>query len=305
MGFSISMSGPAAPRGGTLVAAIDGLDAGVEATVSLVVVERLNGTIPSRRRPVVSQTVTGGLPVTARLAVPLDFPEPHEFAFGSLALEVEAVRERRGPDERATIPFEVAPGMATDHDRRLVGRHAPPPTGTVAAHPWHHGLAAKAGTLAVAAVLIALFVDGLLRWVGVVGAAVALVLSVLGEAGRGRKVPVGLGYTVAANPVRRGDDLEVRLTAPPGMMDEVGVRIVEVTIAGSPGRSRSTNRTVIDEQWAPAPTASRAAVRIPADAIPTYIGEWLSIRHEVVLHPAELPREDARGDITVEVAVVP
>ena len=156
-----------------------------------------------------------------------------------------------------------------------------------------------------AAVLIALFVDGLLRWVGVVGAAVALVLSVLGEAGRGRKVPVGLGYTVAANPVRRGDDLEVRLTAPPGMMVEVGVRTVEVTIAGSPGRSRSTNRTVIDEQWAPAPTASRAAVRIPADAIPTYIGEWLSIRHEVVLHPAELPREDARGDITVEVAVVP
>lgn len=284
---------------------VDGLEAGVDATVSLVVVERLKGTIPSRRRPVVSQTVTGGLAGSARLAVPLDLPEPHESALGSLALEVEAVRERRGPDERAIVPFEVAPGTAADHDRRLVGRHAPPPSDTVAAHPWHHALAAKVGTLAVAAVLVALFVDGLLRWVGVVGAVAALGLSVLGEAGRGRKVPVGLGYAVTANPVRRGDDLEVRLTAPPGMLVEVGVRTVHVTIAGSPGRNRSTNRTVLDEQWATAPTATRATVRIPADTIPTYAGEWVSIRHELVLHPAELPRDNARGDITATVDVVP
>ena len=29
----------------------------------------------------------------------------------------------------------------------------------------------------------------------------------------------------------------------------------------------------------------------------------MSIRHELVLHPAELPRDDARGDITVESTV--
>lgn len=304
MGVTVSTDGRSVPRGGTVTVAVDGLDPGEEAMVSLVLVERLKGTIPTRRHALSSTSVSGGHPAQVRLEVPLDTPEPCTTHAASISLEIQAVRERRGRDERATAEFELAPGRADEHSKRLVGRHVPPASGTVTTHPWHHRLATKAGLFAAAVLVLLIRFEGAWRWVGVGVAFVVLVVSVLGEFLRSRSIPVGLDFTVQDNPVRRGEDVVVSLGTSPGEMVEVGLRTVQTFLRrGNPRGPAET--VVLAEQWVPSPTAFKAVLRVPDDAPTTYNGEWVSVRHELVLRPSRGGRGDARGDITATVDVVP
>lgn len=308
MGLTLSVDNTEVHRGGLVRATLDGLDHDETATVSLVLVERLPLTITTERHTLVSVTARSRQPV--QLEVPLDTPTPHSSPRGSITLELVAERERRGPDERAAVALELGATPRSDHQRRERRTFAPPASGAVQAHPWHHQLVPKLGVWTFVAVLVVWRFDGGWRIGGLVGATVVLALAILGEWHRGRHVPVGLVYRLDSNPVRPGAQLLVHLSGPVHTDVDVGRRVVESVLTGSAASTTTRHSTVLHEEWAgrSSPRAgSSVALRVPIDQPTTYLGTWVSIEHQVVLRPAGAAAHGGMspGDIVLAIDVVP
>jgi hypothetical protein len=308
MGLALSVDSTDVHPGGLVRASVSGLEDGDTATVELVVVERLPLTITTERRTLVSTTVRSATP--AELEVPLDTPRPHSSPRGSITLELHAVRERLGPDDRGSIALTLVPSERSDHRRREQRVFAPAASGTVDAHPWHHRLLGKVGVWTIAALVVLWRFDGGWRIAGVVGATVVLALAVIGEWQRGRHVPVGLGYRIETNPVRPGDDVVVHLSGNAGTRIDVGLRAVESVLTGSAASSRSRVSTLLHEVWAEGTSAtseSSVSLQAPLDQPTTYRGAWVSIEYEVGLRRAgaAVHGGSSPGDIVLGIDIVP
>ncbi len=308
MGITVSVDSKDVHPGGLVRASVSGLDEGETATVELVIVERLPLTITTERHTLVSATVRSDTPV--ELQVPLDTPRPHSSPRGSTTLELQAVRERLGPDDRGSIALTLAPTERSDHRRREQRTFAPAASGRVEAHPWHHRLLGKVGVWAFASLIVLWRFDGGWRIAGVAGATAVLALAIIGEWHRGRHVPVGLGYRIETNPVRPGDDVVVHLSGDVGTGIDVGLRTVESVLTGSAASSRSRHSTVLHEVWADG-TSSRSgssvSLQAPTDQPTTYRGAWVSIEYEVVLRRsgAAVHGGTSPGDIVLGIDIVP
>ena len=299
MTFTLHTSEEAVPRGGRIAATVDGLEDGARADVALVVVERLSAAPPVRRHVVSSRSVTGSGPITVALPVPMDLPEPYESERGSIDLEVEAMCQHAVVDEQVSVPFHPA---VTDRQRT----DAPIQPGPRGEMSFQRGSVPSSlwGVAWVAAVvLLMVFAAGWWRVAGVVVATMAVALLVMAGANRRRRQPLGVRYRVVASPVPRGGDLLVELDAPPGVVVDAGLRTVEVSRTGLVAPPGHLRRVVIGERWAPRTNDVIVAIPVPSDTPPTFHGDYVAICHELVLHPAGVPRANVRYDTTAAVAV--
>lgn len=310
MGLRFDVDTMEVRRGGTVAGTLSGLDDGEQATVALVAVEHLPLTIPTKRTILTDTVVRGAGSHQVTLQVPLDAPSSHDSPRASVTIEVEAVRERRGPDERDATELVLLPGRDNDHERRLQRTFPPAPEGSVEHHPWHHQLGGKLGVLAVVVVIGVWQFEGVWRAVLIAGGVLVTALTVYAEWRRSKAVPVGVAYKVAANPVRAGEPAQIQVRAPMDTNIEVGYRVVEVVITNTGGNSARVGRTrtILHEEWTPAGVGTRTvAVPTAADQPPSFGGYWVRIEHELVLRPADskVVGGIAPGDTIIPLLVVP